>query len=519
MMAKGSPQVREAVRSLRLDGVLTAWLAVSAAAVTLATALGDSPEAAAGYLVAAGVAALAARAIAPTLEDGRHWAQGAAAAIWTAFAMAAAGATGGGLSPFAASFLIGPAFVLRFAGARVAGEAALFSALGYGVMVVASRAAGAEIGGAGPLAQFAGLTNLALAAALCASALASAAPNPAPLPRNGALARVDFSGRLIDITPRAAALLGVSGEGLHPIARRIADRPGDANALSVAMRKAQLVGEAQASLRRDGTALDVSIVREGEGLLLSVSDVTAWAQRIEAAETAANVRADALARRAAELSHELRTPLNHILGFADVMALGLHGPLAPKHQEYLGLIQLSARNLLELVTGLMDLSRIESGKHELEVQRFDAREVLAEAAAVFGEAARAKGVLVVAEAAERPLPVDADPRALRQILANLIANAVKFTPERGEVRVRAFAEGGALALEVDDDGPGIPAAERARLGQAFERGAGALGVEGVGLGLSIVRAFAALHGGRLILGESARGGTLARVEAPVLAHG
>jgi signal transduction histidine kinase len=236
--------------------------------------------------------------------------------------------------------------------------------------------------------------------------------------------------------------------------------------------------------------------------------------REERAVRAAQDMVAAQRRRAAELAHELRTPLTHIIGFADAMRQRLFGPMHDRYGEYIDLIHMSGRNLLDLVNGLLDLSRLEGGRYPLEMEPFDFRGTAEETVVLAQDQARGKTIALTFEAPDA-LPVTADARALRQILTNLIANALKFTPEGGAVIVRAGVRGRDLVLEVQDNGPGIPAAERARLGQPYERGAAAAAQEGFGLGLSIVRAFAAAHGGALSFHEAPGGGALVRVTLPV----
>jgi signal transduction histidine kinase len=233
------------------------------------------------------------------------------------------------------------------------------------------------------------------------------------------------------------------------------------------------------------------------------------------ANAGAEARIAAHRRRTAELAHELRTPLNHILGFSDAMRQQLFGPLDGRYREYIEHIHTSGRHLLDLVNGLLDLSRIEAGKYPHEKEAFDLRPLAEEVVALARHQAAEKGVVLALEA-DGALAVNADARALRQILTNLIANAVKFTPADGAVTVRAFARKGALELEVQDNGPGISAADRARLGKPYERGEAASGAEGYGLGLSLVRALSALHDGRLEFGDPPGGGALVRVTLPVL---
>jgi signal transduction histidine kinase len=220
-------------------------------------------------------------------------------------------------------------------------------------------------------------------------------------------------------------------------------------------------------------------------------------------------------RRLAELAHEIRTPLTHIIGFADVMRQRLFGQMHPKYGEYIELIHTSGQNLLALSNRLLDLARLESGKFELQREEFDIAAVADEVVRLNAESATAKSIELTLEPVALPLLVNADISAMRQILANLVGNAIKFTPPGGAVRVRVYPHENLLRLEVEDTGPGIPPAERDRLGGAFERGAAGAGAEGFGLGLSLVRAFAELHGGKLSFHENPSGGALVRVEAPV----
>jgi cell cycle sensor histidine kinase DivJ len=222
-------------------------------------------------------------------------------------------------------------------------------------------------------------------------------------------------------------------------------------------------------------------------------------------------------RRIAELSHELRTPLTHIIGFADAMRQRLFGPLQDKYGEYVELIHKSGQNLLDLTNRLLDLSRLEAGKFQLQREEFDLSLVADEVVRLSAEAAQAKAITLRLEQINLPLQVNADVAAMRQIFINLIANAIKFTPSGGEVRVRAYAHNDRLRIEVQDNGPGIPVAEKARLGAAFERGASGAAAEGYGLGLSLVRAFAEAHGGQLSFHDAPGGGALVRVEAPIFA--
>jgi cell cycle sensor histidine kinase DivJ len=171
---------------------------------------------------------------------------------------------------------------------------------------------------------------------------------------------------------------------------------------------------------------------------------------------------------------------------------------------------------LGLVNDLLDLSKIEAGKFELERERFDARDVVAEVVRMSTDSAVMKNIALGMTTPAAPLGVNADARALRRILINTVSNAIKFTPEGGRVIVVANVADGALVLETIDNGPGIPESERGTLGTAYERGSGGSRAEGTGLGLALVRALATLHGGDLSFHEAPGGGALVRVRLPVI---
>lgn len=228
------------------------------------------------------------------------------------------------------------------------------------------------------------------------------------------------------------------------------------------------------------------------------------------------VRGDAASQRIAEVSHELRTPLTHILGFSEMIERQLFGEIGARYVEYAGLIRKSGAHLLGLVNDLLDLSRIDAGKFELQIGEFDARDVIEDVVRVSIDSAEKKQIHLGMVAGETPIMVLADDRAVKRMLINTVSNAIKFTPDSGRVIVQASVTGAALQLDTIDNGPGIPAEEREKLGYAYERGSGGARAEGTGLGLSLVRALAALHGGALSFHEAPGGGALVRITLPVL---
>ena len=234
------------------------------------------------------------------------------------------------------------------------------------------------------------------------------------------------------------------------------------------------------------------------------------------ASTPRGVARGRVERRIAEVAHELRTPLTHILGFSEMIERQIFGPVNEKYVEYAGLIRASGAHLLSLANDMLDLSRIDAERYTLKLERFDARAIVEEVVRLSAVVASAKSIALSSELPKEALTVSADRSALTRILINTVGNALKFTPEHGQVVVKASVDSGALVLDTIDNGPGISAAEKVRLGSAYERGESGLGIEGAGLGLSLVRALAALHGGALGFHDAPGGGAIVRVRLPVL---
>ena len=507
------------------EGAL-AWLAVAAAIGIASAQAGVS-----GGASALGALIGAAPALA-TLAAATHLARPGALAIclfaWTAFAMIATALTGGAMSPAALCFAIAPALAHGVGERRATFEAVGFALGAYAFAAVAG--AGLEAApnvGAAPVA--AGLAALALSAFW---ALTSTAPAPVKssavrgerdLEAPASLS-LDAEGRVRAAGSIALARLGAAagdkGMALHElVARAAGPRAGDDVRIAVA--RARAGGEGRAEVPIDGRTFALEVHPTRGGAIAALVDVGDLAERLSALESdaaAAREARTARSRQTAELSHELRTPLSHILGFAEIMQRELYGPLAPKYQEYVALIQTSGRNLLDLITGLMDLSRLDGGRYALDPERFDARDIVAEVGRLSADAAARRTVALHVEMPDEAIEVDADPRALRQMILNLTTNALKFTPSGGAVTILARVEDDAFIVDVVDTGPGIAPDERVRLGRAFERGAAATGVEGVGLGLALTRAFAELHGGDLSFHDAPGRGALVRISLPVLAR-
>lgn len=200
----------------------------------------------------------------------------------------------------------------------------------------------------------------------------------------------------------------------------------------------------------------------------------------------------------ANMSHELRTPLNAVIGFAELMHTEIYGPLGDAHYgEYTGMIHDAGRHLLDLINDILDMSKIEAGKYDIHRETIAMGPLLQDCAELMHERAEAAHVSLCVET--EPAVAFADRKAVKQILFNLISNAIKFTPAGGKVVARCAAAGGSVILCVSDTGIGIPADQIAQLGNPFVQLRSHAGTSqiGTGLGLALVRSLAELHQGSL----------------------
>src|SRR5215207_3207172 len=226
----------------------------------------------------------------------------------------------------------------------------------------------------------------------------------------------------------------------------------------------------------------------------------------------------AKSRFLATMSHELRTPLNAILGFSEVMKNEVFGPHAsPSYREYAGDIHGSGQHLLTLINEILDLSRIEAGRYELSEEAVQLPYVVEDCRHMLNLRAKAKNQ-TVREMIDPTLPrLWADERALRQIVLNVLSNAIKFTPPGGEIAVKVgWTSSGGQYLSVKDTGPGIPEEEIPIVMQSFGRGSLAITTaeQGSGLGLPIVKGLVDIHGGGFQLKSKPREGTEVIVTFP-----
>lgn len=272
--------------------------------------------------------------------------------------------------------------------------------------------------------------------------------------------------------------------------------------------------------RRDGAYVAVemkTIAVDGEIVAISrdVSERNTRIANLVIARDRAEDSSQARLRFLASITHELRTPLNAIIGFADMMNNEVFGPVGHnKYKEYAEHIRESGLHLVDLVSDLLDMSKIEAGKFSIERQKIELRPLLDECVAMVSGAAAEAGVNIVCDA-ERGLYLNADRRAIKQSVVNLLSNAVKFTLSEGTVTLSAVSTQEGASITVADTGVGIPSSELGRIGKPFEQVAGTRSMhKGTGLGLSLVKALTELHGGRMDIVSALGDGTTVTLQVP-----
>jgi PAS domain S-box-containing protein len=259
------------------------------------------------------------------------------------------------------------------------------------------------------------------------------------------------------------------------------------------------------------------------GYVSVVRDVTlrkAHELEMKAAQERAEAANKAKSQFLANMSHELRTPLNAIIGFTDLMRQGTFGPLGnDRYGDYATMIYDSGQLLLDLISDMLDMAKIEAGKLELNLERVDLAGTIEDAVRLLRDRAETGGVTLHVEAEGHLPSLLADRRAVKQVILNLVSNAIKFTPAGGEVRIAAAQHGGVARIVVRDTGIGIPASEIHRLGQPFEQVCGdpMLAKTGTGLGLALVRSLAEQHGGAMEIASREGSGTEVSVTFPLAA--
>jgi signal transduction histidine kinase len=270
--------------------------------------------------------------------------------------------------------------------------------------------------------------------------------------------------------------------------------------------------------RRDGSVLDCTTMPLPDGAtMLTFQDITdtvnverALRERNEALEAADQMKIDFVHH----MSYELRAPLTSIIGFAHFLGDPSTGPMTPKQAEYLGYITTSTDALLAISNNILDLATIDAGAMKLNLGPVDLGKTVAEATAGLQDRlARDQIRLDVVIDSDIGAFV-ADERRIVQVLYNLLANAVGFSPPNSTVKLRARRANGSVVFSVSDTGPGIPADVKDKVFDWFESHANGSRHRGAGLGLSLVRSFVELHGGRVHVDSTVGKGTTVTCEFP-----
>ena len=259
----------------------------------------------------------------------------------------------------------------------------------------------------------------------------------------------------------------------------------------------------------------------GGGFVTELVPLVAMGQRppkpVEAKPETAPVPTDQLAN----VSHEIRTPLNAVIGFADALRQESFGPLGDhRYRDYAKLIQESGEHVLSLVNDLLDLSKAQANKIELSKTSVDVADLISSCVSMIELDADKAGLQIVMKTSPPVGKGEADPKILRQVIINLLSNALKFT-DQGSITVRTRILDGRLVVAVEETGVGMSSEDLARIGERFyqARSAGVRGTRGSGLGLALSQELAKAHGGRLDLASAPGRGTRATLTIPVVQQG
>ena len=257
------------------------------------------------------------------------------------------------------------------------------------------------------------------------------------------------------------------------------------------------IGKSEADLRKAHDGLEQRVRERTVELETAKREVEAFSQSVVLAKEELERSSKFKDQFLSTMSHELRTPLNAVLGFSDLLGEDRYGFLNEKQRRYVNHISTGGKHLLRLINDILDLSRIEAGRLQLTLETVRVDASLSEACDTLQPLASKKNHRLIKHPAPG-LSVRADGTRLKQILMNLIGNAIKFTPDGGTIELAARKIGDLVRLEVRDSGPGIPSEEQKRIFEAFYRlTQNAKAAEGSGLGLAITQRLVELHGGQL----------------------
>ncbi len=340
--------------------------------------------------------------------------------------------------------------------------------------------------------------------------------------------RHDADGTIAYASPAANALLGVSPALIMRRGLTAGMSVGNAARCQEAISQCLEIGaptSVEVEISVGGAARWIELrckpLPGGDGAVAVMRDVTArrWhaiamRQAREEAESASRAKSAFIAT----ISHELRTPLNAIIGFSEMLHRELSADAgAARHADYSRIIRESGEHLMSLVKDLLDVSKIEAGRLTICTEPFRAPDMIASSIDTLRPAIAAKAITLDVSVADDLCDMDADQRACKQMLMNLLSNACKFTPHGGHIELDAKVDGSNVILAVRDNGIGIAPDHLARLGEPFYQvdSAHSRQLDGAGLGLAIVRGLVGLHGGRLEIESAIGEGSCFRLVLPL----
>lgn len=319
--------------------------------------------------------------------------------------------------------------------------------------------------------------------------------------------------------------LFVVGESIMPVLLFRAGRGdyGDGDPAELALERSEFLKNIKNDYYHEqpmsGRICEVYWTRDQENNLVSVTnDITerkVTEMLLKLARDEAHAASVAKTEFLANMSHELRTPLNAVIGFSEALKAGIAGPMNEKQTSYVSDIRVSGEHLLSLISDVLDLARIESGKHTIEESQFDLIEVINNTLTFVRERAQKSGTELIVDLPDELPMIKADLRLIKQMIVNLLSNAVKFTPDGGSVSVSASASTlQGIVISIKDTGVGMGSDEIPKALSPFERTRSGQGKEGTGLGLSLVKNMCEMHGGSLSLSSKPGSGTTATITLP-----
>jgi cell cycle sensor histidine kinase DivJ len=467
-----------------------------------------------------------------------EWARLVVIFLWLGLAITACLAMG--LKPFALLFLA-PVIIAALFERDMIVEALLLSAVIAGLIFYANLRGAlpppiATLEGSG----WSALTMPAALAALTLAALYSAAQGrhsregtdiqrarSALSTMPGGALLIDKSNAVTPLSRSALALFGLKAERPLKLSKLL---PSDAE---FSKSLTELAAEARSTHKpasrtltlksNDGSRriMDIVASPETQGVIIHAQDVSEREREIASLRASHSDVQKAINDKTlffSGVSHELRTPLNAIIGFSDMMRSRLFGPLPSKYAEYADLIHDSGQHMLDLIGDVLDMSKVDAGKYELQYGSFDMADVIRSTVKMIRPAADAAAVEIELDIIDRQdLVIEADRKAVRQILLNLLSNAIKFTPKGGKVSVTAKSLADTLHLSVEDNGMGMSADELKTIGQPYVQAKSAerIDARGSGLGLSLVKSLVDLHSGRFAIASQPDEGTSVDIYLPL----